>query len=650
MPEDFDADKIANDLNDCRQRGLDWLDRSTTNQKPLALVALEQLAAEYSEARRLGATGRIGQIKALVRDGIAEFGRQGHVSEADLLRALFFGESVDGPIASPGVLLRKAQQKFGDLPDARFRELRTSVVRSFSRFLIGFVFPARAAGRAARDERQQLAAIGYLAEDDHFVQLLADAVAVTIVGVTNETLPRLLREGLRRKRDGGGREAFWQSLDIVFLSRTLLDAVNDEREELQDFGRSLGQRRQDAVWARRSVWDVLKRANSTNWRMYEYPYIPVLNGALLEFEDGSKIVRLVFRPPRRRSTEHLYIQFADTGDRFSAVFKEIVRNSLSANMIVPVGFPADSSFHYRGTRNQAEVLEDGSGGEGWLPMVMVITPRRVDDRTEAMLQLRTPENSARELSRLSHLAGYVLQDDRLRPAGRILAKPPASSGLTDETPLSAAQRIVLEVLAAEDLSAIRPVTTGRYLYPDKEHLFFFIFVLDLPEGVQFPRRAEMHTFPLGQLMTVRANRVFSSAAELCRTTDISERAWTAAAEVLALNLTLHDHAGIGDRLLESAGNDADLAATAAAIDRLVVVRTTPSLAEPGHDIQLEGLAGWQHREFFSVLLPLYADLGINGARELLEEVEHDARKSSAVSRLTELYRSEDSMAYMPMEL
>ena len=650
MPQDFSAEDIANDLKNCRQRGLDWLDRSTTNQNPLALVALEQLAGEYSEAKHLGASGRIGQIKALLRDGIAEFGRQGHVTDADLLRALFFGENMDGPIASAGVLLRKAQQQFGDLPDARFSELRTSVVRSFSRFLIGFVFPARGTDRVARDHRQQLATTGYLAEDDGFVQLLADAVAVTIVGITNEALPGLLEEALRRKRDGGHREIFWQSLRIVFLSRALLDAVNDEREELQDASRSLGQRRQDSVWARRSVWDLLKRAKSTNWTMYEYPYIPVLNGAFLEFEDGSKVVRLVFRPPRRRSTEHVFIQLDDPGDRFSAVFEDIVRNSLSANMIVPVGFPADSTFHYRGTRNQTDVLEDGSGKDGWLPMVMVITTRRVDDHAEAMLQLRTAANSARELSRLSHLAGHVLQDDRLRPAGRILAKPPSSFGLTDETPLSAAQRVVQEVLAAEDLSAIRPVTTGQYLFPDKEHLFFFVFVLDLPEGVQFPRRAEMHTFSLGELMAVRANQVLRSAAELCRTTDISEGAWTAAAEVMALNLSLQGHADLGDKLTELAGNEAELARTAATISRLVTARTTPSLAEPGRDIQIEGLAGWQHREFFSVLLPLYADIGISGARQLLDEVAHDSHKSAAVRRLTQLYRSEDSMAYMPMEL
>jgi hypothetical protein len=62
------------------------------------------------------------------------------------------------------------------------------------------------------------------------------------------------------------------------------------------------------------------------------------------------------------------------------------------------------------------------------------------------------------------------------------------------------------------------VSTGSYLYRDKEHLFFFVSVLDLPESIQFPRRAEMHVFPLAELLAVRENQVLRSAAQLCRTT------------------------------------------------------------------------------------------------------------------------------------
>ncbi len=151
-----------------------------------------RLAGDYAAARRIGDVGRIGQIKTLLRDGIAELARQGHSSDAGLLRELFFGESMDGPIAAPGVLLKKAQERFGDATPARFRERRTSVMRSFARFLIGFVSPAVPPVTRAEDQWQQVASVGYIADSEHFVRLLAEAVNITIVGITNEHLPEML--------------------------------------------------------------------------------------------------------------------------------------------------------------------------------------------------------------------------------------------------------------------------------------------------------------------------------------------------------------------------------------------------------------------------------------------------------------------------
>src|SRR5262249_21719545 len=151
-------------------------------------------------------------------------------------------------------------------------------------------------------------------------------------------------------------------------------------------------------------------------------------------------------------------------------------------------------------------------------MVLVVTQQRRGGMSEAMLQLRTSDNSSRELSRLSHLSGHVLQDDRLRPGGVTLATPPTSFGLADDPPLSAARRVVQEVTGDDLASAMRPAATGSYLYPDKEHLFFFVFVLDLPEGIQFPHHAEMHSYPLSELLAIRASTVLSCAARLCRTT------------------------------------------------------------------------------------------------------------------------------------
>ena len=652
MGERPDADSIAADLADCRQRGLDWLDRRASNQVPVRAAALQQLAEDYVVSRRMPASGRIAQIKTLLQCGIAEFAEQGHQSDATLLRDLFFGESFDGPIRPATELLKRAQKRVGD-SDTRFRERRANVMRSFALFLLDFAgqAPGDLDGAAEDDlsaeRHQQLAATGYVADGEHFIQLLTRAVNVTIVGITNQHLAEMLKQALRRKRAGG--RPSWDSLRIVFLGKALLHAVNDEREEVQDPHDALRQRRQDAAWARRSVEVVLKDRQSTHWTIYNCPYLPGLTGALFELDDGRKIAHLLMRRPRQPTKEHLYVDLEDSADRFSAVFEDIVRNSDRANMVVPVGFPVDGTFRRTTARLHRNVLKDGSGAVGWLPMVLVITSRRRGHRVEPLLQLRTQDNSARELRRLSHLAGHVLQDDRLQPATHPPPEPATSFTLADETPLSAAQRIVQDVTGDDLASAMQPVTTGSYLYRDKEHLFFFVFFLDLPESIQFPRRAEMHGFSLSELLAVRKNQVVRCAAQLCRTAGLTQRARSAAAEVVALNLILHEEDQLAEQVRSLAGQGAEeLARLAPDIDQQVTDRMSPSWT--GHDVPIHGLAGWQYREFFAKLLPVYAQFHIDGASDLLEAISRDARKSEAVDRLSALYQDEHLIAASPIEL
>ncbi len=92
------------------------------------------------------------------------------------------------------------------------------------------------------------------------------------------------------------------------------------------------------------------------------------------------------------------------------------------------------------------------------------------------------------------------------------------------------------------------------------------------------------------------------------------------------------------------------AGLAAHLSRFVTEQASPSWALAENEVQLMGLAGWQYREFFSVLLPLYKRIGVYGAAELLRSMEADSRKSAAIVRLHELYQNEDLMDHMPMEL
>jgi hypothetical protein len=63
-----------------------------------------------------------------------------------------------------------------------------------------------------------------------------------------------------------------------------------------------------------------------------------------------------------------------------------------------------------------------------------------------------------------------------------------------------------------------------------------------------------------------------------------------------------------------------------------------------------GLSGLQYREFFTMLLPLYDDIGVPGAAELLKAVREDESKRRAMERLSALYQDEDLMSSIPIEI
>jgi hypothetical protein len=657
VPAQYDPANIAEDLSECRQRGLDWLDRSTPRQRTVRAATLQALAADYVTAKGLMPSGRIAQIKVLLADGMIELGgQQGHSAEATMLRELFFGSSFAGTIPPPGELLQSSRKKAGE-SEARFRERRSALLRSFAEFLIEFV---QAAGRvaAAAHTRPDTASrhyqppmTGFAPDNAHFTDLLASAVNATIIGITNENLLAAIKLALDRKREAGPPDAFWNSLRIVFLGESLLAAVNDERDEFHDPPEALRQRHLERTWARRSIGVFLKRTQSTRWTLYDWPYLPVLTGSLFEFQDGSRLVHLLIRPPRRPASENLFIDINGNVDDFKAVFEDIVHHSVSDTMIVPVGAPAGRVFQCNEMRLHARVLKDGSGASGWLPMVIVITSRSRNGKVEALLQLRTVQNAAREENRLSHLGGHILQEDRVRPSGCAVDDVPKTFDWTHKTPLSAAKRIVRDAMGVDPAAALRAVATGNYLYPDKEHLFFFVFALELPESLHFPRRAEMHPFRLSELLAIRANQVLTLAVELCQRIDLSPRAFAAATEVVALNLTLHDRPDLADMMLALAeAPERERERAAAAMTDLLAERTAPSWMEPSQEVLLQGLAGWHFREFFSTLLPLYAEIGIDEAAELSATISTDERKQAACNRLAELYQDENVISLLPQDL
>lgn len=132
------AGKVARELADCRQRGIERLDARTHNQAPVTAPELERLTAEYAEARPMPVRGRVGQIKMLLLAALAEWSGT-DPTDATLIRDLFFGGDVARVRERATDLLKRAQRNYGEQSEARFREIRTAVLRNFAGFLIDFV-------------------------------------------------------------------------------------------------------------------------------------------------------------------------------------------------------------------------------------------------------------------------------------------------------------------------------------------------------------------------------------------------------------------------------------------------------------------------------------------------------------------------------
>jgi NUDIX domain len=577
-----DVAAISAELTSCRKRGIERLDLRTHNQAPVPTPQLQRLAGEYLMATGRRVPGRIAQIKYLLRDAISAFADEDE-AYAKLVKALLFGDSQHKVTKSAGELLDTArrQSEFGS-SEARFRQARHAAFDSFAEFVPRFVASVQPGNAAeaitetvaegasygndsalAPEVQRQVATIGYVDDGERFISLLSQAENVTIVGITNESLASMLRTALARKREAILRsDESWSSIRVVFLGEELLDWVNDERGYPdRDEARLL--RRRLGVFGRRTVRVFLQGLpRHVSWHMYDSPNLPPLIGTLFEMPDGRRIVQLLFRRRLRNSSDHLYLELEDTrGHYFSAMFDEIVQSSIDDEKPTPVGSVIGQRFRVTGTRYRWSVLKDGSGAKGWLAMVLVITWRVRNGQAEPLLQLRTQLNATRELGRLTHPADHITQDDR--------AVRGMQFGLNDAIPLAAAQRRVQMETGPINTGELTPLTTGTYIHPDKEHLFFFVYSCRLPDGLEPGPQAEMSPVSVQELLSIRRNQVLRNALSLCNDPPAGRQVRADAFEIATHNLVLHDFADLAQELrAAAAARTADFGAIVAELGRL----------------------------------------------------------------------------------
>ena len=660
-PEGDAVAAISAELTSCRKRGIERLDLRTHNQAPVPTPQLQQLAGEYLAVTGHRAQGRTAQVKYLLRDATNAFAGEDE-ADAKLVKDLFFGDSQHKVTKSAGELLDTArkQSEYGS-NETRFRQARHDAFDNFAGFIPRFVASARPANVAeaaeetsiegspygnnsvlATEVQQQVATIGYVDDAEHFITLLSQAENVTIVGFTNESLASMLRIALARKREAILRsDECWSSIRVVFLSDEPLDWINDERGDTDEARRL---RYQLGVFGRRTVRVFLHGLpRHVSWKMYDSPYLPLLTGTLFEMPDGRRIVQMLFRRWLRNASDHLYLEIEDTrGHYFSAMFDEVVQSSADDNKLAPVGRVIGQRFRVLETRFRWSVLKDGSRAKDWLAMVLVVTWRVRNGKAEPLLQLRSHLNATRELHRLTHLAGHITRDD-----------PPAQGmefGLHDEIPTAAAQRRVQMETGIPDTGELTPLTTSKYIYPDKENLFFFVYSCRLPDGLELWRQAEISPVSVPELLAIRKNQVLRNALSLCQEAKAAEQMPADAFEIVTLNLILHDCSDIAQKLKS--------AAAASATDFGAIVSELGQIEEQtrqkwsGYETEAElcGLSGLQFREFYAILLPFYKSVGVPGAAENLALIDEDKTKRAAVARLSQLYRNERVMKSIPIEL
>jgi len=203
----------------------------------------------------------------------------------------------------------------------------------------------------------------------------------------------------------------------------------------------------------------------------------------------------------------------------------------------------------------------------------------------------------------------------------------------------------------EDSGTLRPLGTSRYIHPDKENLFFFVYSCEFPEGFQLSWEAEMSSVSVSELLSIRENQALRLALQLCESPPARGKARTDAFEIAALNLTLHGHPELARHMMNAGSRGpAGIVRIAPEIRDLEErTRQTWSGLEQ-NEVALMGLSGLQYREFFSLLLPYYESVGVTGAADHLRIIREDENARRAVARLNELYRDESVMESIPFEL
>ncbi|MDT0445908.1 hypothetical protein [Streptomyces johnsoniae] len=484
---------------------------------------------------------------------------------------------------------------------------------------------------------------------------LADAVRVVIVDPVHRDLAELLERALLRKRERYGEAAFWDELCIVFLSDDLLHLVRDDlTAQFPDPEAAARERRQRAALARRTVMSLLlRRGVPGRWKVYAHRGLMPLPGAVLRMGDGRVFVQLTASPSHLAGPEASRMEFEDLPDqRFESIFNEIVEHGEEDHEVVLVGRPAwdGGSFSCYGARFRRGVMISHQNTHDWLPAVIVITWRRREDQVEPLLEINTPKNSTRELGKVSHLSGYINQRDHGARDRAESGSAPSNFLLGRDTAEAAVRRELLDELGVRHPRGVPRLTgTVPFYYPDKENLYFYIFETELSADTGFVPSVQMHAWTVAELLRVREHQVLGNAVLALTDEHLTVAQRAIAGRIASLNLLLHGHAALAERVAECPPRERARQQLADEL-RPLVDASGLSRYSAGRELHLAGLAGLQYRSFFTDILPVYAAVGVASAARALSALADDPVRRRAVLDLKSCYESEDMVTALPIEV
>jgi hypothetical protein len=463
-----------------------------------------------------------------------------------------------------------------------------------------------------------------------FERRLAIANRITIVGVTLQNLKKILMTALDRRKAEGNQEP-WSELRIVALDDQMLGLVHDESSG-KDSDAVIERKR----LAKRARFELARwlehNLGSFNWTMYEYPYLLPFVGAFFDLPDGQKVAQIANLAPGRPAGERLYLEFDSfllpgETSHFESTFTRIVEASRIVDEIVVVGRPSGDDFLVAGGRRRGDTWKAKGNGEMVAAVIALLWQQGLDG-VQPLLQVRTPENSRREIHYLSNLSGFINVHD-LRGQGSKKQK----SYLTEEAQQRAVNREIGEELNQRERCWKDPVRAGqaRYYFADstKEAFVFFLYTVEMTASIEdlaISAQVQLKPWALSELIELRRLQVLRLAVDAI-SHELSGVQLKGALRVARLNLLLHEEPALADlasKVITTPERKPEL------IDALRNQMDAGKLFDYSSGVKLEtrilGLAGLQYREFFSKLVPAYAGIGVPEAAACQNRTQEQAHE------------------------